>query len=283
MKIAWIGTGIMGSAMIKHLTKSGYDVSVYNRTLVKAEKLKDIAHVKTSIKDAVFDADVIFTIVGYPSDVIEVMSEIFKYAQKGSIIIDMTTSSPSLAIKLYEDGLKHQLNLLDAPVTGGETGAIKGNLSIMVGGDKKVFDHILPLLKCFGQTILHVGKAGNGQYTKLANQIAIAGALAGVVESLYFASKNDLDLNLVHQIMMGGSASSNQLATNGLKMIKHDYEPGFFIKHFLKDLNLAIEASSIKLEVATKVKEMLDKLVHIGFKDKGTQALMLYYLDSVTG
>ncbi len=191
----------------------------------------------------------------------------------------MTTSSPNLAMDIYEKALGLGINVLDAPVTGGEIGAIKGELSIMVGGKKEVYEKALPVFQTFGKTILYVGKSGNGQYTKLANQIAIAGNLVGVVESLYFAGKKNLDLNLVHQIMMGGSASSNQLLTNGLKMIKKDYQPGFYIKHFLKDLTLAIEASDEPLTVTNKVKEMLEELVSKGYENLGTQALILYYLD----
>ncbi|WP_025725565.1 NAD(P)-dependent oxidoreductase [Acholeplasma granularum] len=281
MKIGFIGTGIMGSPMVKHLSEKGYDVTVYNRTQEKAEQLSMYAKVAKSIEEVSSNKDVIFMIVGYPKDVEQVSLEVFKYANKNTIIVDMTTSSPGLANHLYEMALTKELSMLDAPVTGGEVGAINGTLSTMVGGDETSFLKVKPLLESFSSTLLYMGKAGNGQRTKLSNQIAIAGALAGVVESLYYAQTLNLDLNLAHQIFMGGSASSNQMKTNGLKIINKDYEPGFYIKHFLKDLNLAIESSIKHLEVTTTVRNMLEKLVENNHENKGTQALILYYLDNL--
>ncbi len=281
MKIGFIGTGIMGSPIVRHLSSKGYNVMVYNRTISKAEKLNDVAKVATSIAELSKNSDVIFMIVGYPIDVENVAYEIFKYAKKGTIIVDMTTSSPSLAGHLYEVAQQKGLYMLDAPVTGGEFGAINGTLSIMVGGDKDKFESVIHLFETFGQTIKYMGKAGNGQRTKMANQIAIAGALAGVVESLYYAQTLGLDLVKAHEIFVGGSASSNQMKVNGMHIINKNYEPGFYIKHFLKDLNLAIESSPKHLEVTTKVRNMLNVLVDNDLENKGTQALMLYYLDNL--
>lgn len=282
MQIGFIGTGIMGSPMIRHLAKAGHKLTVFNRTRSKAEKLSDVADVADSIEDLTQTSDIIFMIVGYPKDVEDVAQTVFKTAKKGTIIVDMTTSSPSLAQHLYETAKQKGLHMMDAPVTGGEFGAIEGSLSIMVGGDEKNYEFILPLLKTFGQTIVYMGKAGNGQRTKLANQVAIAGALSGVVESLYYATTLNLDLNKALEIFMGGSAASNQMRINGRHIINKNYEPGFYIKHFLKDLNLAIESSVKHLEVTVKVKEMLDVLVSNNYENKGTQALILYYLDNLS-
>src|SRR5690554_7132282 len=205
MQIGFIGTGIMGSPMIRHLAKAGHKLTVFNRTRSKAEKLSDVADVADSIEDLTQKSDIIFMIVGYPKDVEDVALEVFKTAKKGTIIVDMTTSSPALALHLYETAKQKGLHMMDAPVTGGESGAIEGTLSIMVGGDEDNFLVIKPLLQTFGHKIQYMGKASNGQRTKMANQIAIAGALAGVVESLYYAMSSNLDLTKAIEIFNGGS------------------------------------------------------------------------------
>jgi|SRR5690554_6295416 len=281
MNIGFIGTGIMGSPMVRHLKSQGHTLTVFNRTISKAEKLRDVAEVATSIERLTATSDIIFMIVGYPKDVENVADEIFKTAKPGTIIVDMTTSSPALASHLYEVASTKNLHMIDAPVTGGESGAIAGTLSIMVGGDESIYNQIKPLLQSFGTTIAYMGKAGNGQRTKLANQIAIAGSLAGTVESLYYAQSLNLDLSKAFEIFMGGSAQSTQMKTNRKHIINTYYEPGFYIKHFLKDLNLAIESSVKHLEVATRVRDMLEILIEHGHENKGTQALMLYYLDNL--
>jgi len=279
LKIGFIGTGIMGSPMALHLAHAGHDVTVFNRTISKAEALKSEVKVAYSLKELAFDKDVIFSIVGYPKDVKEVIEEVFLHAKVGATIIDMTTSSPKLAEDLYQKGLGLGYDLLDAPVTGGDIGAKNATLSIMVGGSKEVFDKVLPLFEVLGKTITYTGKAGTGQFTKLANQIAIAGALSGVVESLFFAYNKNLDIEAVHKVLSGGSASSNQLMSNGRRIIQNDYEPGFMLKHFLKDLNLAIDAIDEPLFIATKVRDMIKLMVDQGYENKGTQALILYYLN----
>ena len=281
MKIAWIGTGIMGKPMAKHLSEAGHKVSAYNRTYEKALELEPSIKVYQTIEKTIKDAEVVFIMVGYPKDVLEVFNEVFKHAQRGMIIIDMTTSDPKLAKDLYIRGKELDIDVLDAPVTGGEKGAIDATLSIMVGGEKVVFDNVLSLFNELGKKITYMGDAGSGQMTKLANQIAIAGTLAGVTESLVFALENKLDLMSVHTVLSGGSAASNQLSINGLKMIQEDYQPGFYIKHFYKDLNLAIANSKTELPILIKVRNMLEKLINDGHENLGTQALILYYLDSI--
>ena len=232
-----------------------------------------------TIKSCVKDADFVFTIVGYPKDVENVFEEAFKYAKKGAVIVDMTTSSPALAKKLFEKGNKLDFNVIDAPVTGSDLGAINATLSIMIGGTKEAFNKTLPLFKKLGKTINYMGKAGSGQYTKLANQAAIAGAIAGITEALSFAKEKELDLNKVLNVLTGGSANSWQASNNGPKMINNDFEPGFYIKHFLKDLNLILEeANTFNPEVVKTVQKIYNKLNEDGHGDLGTQALIKYYV-----
>jgi len=280
MKIAWIGTGVMGRPMALNLKEGGYDVHVYNRTSSKAFAMEEFgvtAH--ETLESCVKDADFVFTIVGYPKDVQNVFEEAFKHSKKGAVIVDMTTSSPALAKDLFEQGSKLGFNVIDAPVTGSDLGAINGTLSIMVGGEEDAFNKTLPLFQKLGQTINYMGKAGSGQYTKLANQAAIAGAIAGITEALSFAKEKELDLNKVLNVLTGGSANSWQAANNGLKMINNDYKPGFYIKHFLKDLNLILEeAKTFSPEVVKTVQRIYDKLNNNGYGDLGTQALIKYYI-----
>jgi len=280
MKIAWIGTGVMGRPMALNLKKAGYEVNVYNRTKSKAYDMENEgvkAH--ETIESVVRDVDIIFTIVGYPKDVKSVFEEVFKYAKKDAVIIDMTTSSPTLAKELYQKGETLGFKVLDAPVTGGDLGAINGTLSIMVGGDKDIFNKVLPLFNQMGKTVNYMGKAGSGQYAKLANQAAIAGAIAGVAEALSFAKEKNLDLDKMLNVITGGSATSWQAENNGLKMIENDDSPGFYIKHFLKDLNLILdEANSFTPEVVKTVQRIYDKLNNNGFGNLGTQAILKYYI-----
>ena len=282
MKIAWIGTGVMGAPMASHLANHKYDLTAYNRTFEKAQKLEPLISAKKTIEEAVFDADVIFTIVGYPKDVQEVFEEIFKHAKKGAILVDMTTSSPTLAKTLHQQGKELGFDVLDAPVTGGDVGAINASLSIMVGGNEAAYQSILPLLKIMGQTITYMGEAGNGQHAKLANQASIAGAIAGAAESLSYAKLKGLNLDNMLQVIVGGSASSWQAANNGPKMISGDQNPGFYIKHFLKDLNLILdEKEDLKLDVVQSVVKIYEILVDEGYGDKGTQAIFEYYINQL--
>lgn len=280
--IAWIGTGVMGAPMASHLANHHFEVHAYNRTHAKAKALEPLITAHTSIEDAVKDADVIFTIVGYPKDVEESFNEIFKHAKKGAILIDMTTSSPSLASRLYKEGKAHGFNVLDAPVTGGDVGAKNASLSIMVGGDKDIYDTVLPLFKIMGKTVNYLGEAGNGQHAKLANQAAIAGAIGSVAEALSYAKLKNLDPNTMLDVIVGGSASSWQAANNGPKMIQDDKEPGFFIKHFVKDLNLLLEEKeNLKLSVVESIVSIYESLMEAGYENYGTQAIIDYYINQL--
>lgn len=276
MNVLWIGTGIMGAPMCLNLSKK-YKITAYNRTLSKAKKLEPFVNATDNLQQAIKDADVIFTIVGYPDDVKQVYSEVFKYAKVGTICIDMTTSSPELAKDLYEKGAPIGIKLLDAPVTGGDLGAINATLSIMVGGDKDTFDFVYDMLSLLGTSINYMGIAGNGQFTKLSNQIAIAGTLLGVAESLTYAKNKDLDLETVYKVLTNGSAASTQFKVNGLKMINEDFNPGFYVKHFLKDLLIAKETIQKSLPVLEIAIEKLTSLVENQQGNLGTQAIIKKY------
>ena len=283
MKIAFIGTGVMGKPMALHLSDAGHEVSVYNRTYEKAKALEPKVKAFNTIRECIKDAEIIMTIVGYPTDVIEVYDTVIEYAKRGTILVDMTTSSPRLAIDLYHMAKQKGLPMLDAPVTGGDVGANKGTLSIMVGGDEAIFHKVLPLFKLMGTTVTYMGEAGSGMHAKLANQTAIAGNIIGICEALTYAKEKNLDLNKMLSVIVGGSASSWQAANNGPKMIKHDYAPGFFVKHYLKDLKLVLEEKGdLKLEVVEKVTKAYQILSNNGFSDQGTKSIIEYYLKKMS-
>lgn len=279
-KIAWIGTGVMGHAMVEHLIKAGYPVKVYNRSL---EKTADLAAQSCqSIAEVVQDVDVIFTMLGYPKDVEEVYAQIFKHQNTRPLCIDMTTSAPELAKQIAERAQALKMEVLDAPVSGGDIGAKNATLAIMVGGDQTAYQKALPLFEKLGKTITYCGAAGNGQHCKLANQIVVAGNVVAVAESMSYAIKQGLNPKLVLQAISGGAASSWQLLNNGPKMIERDDKPGFYIHHFVKDLLLVLqEAEGIDLElpVVSEVLRAYQTLVDKGYASKGTQALIDHYLE----
>ncbi len=279
MKIAFIGTGVMGKPMALHLCDAGHEVHVYNRTYDKAKSLEPKAKAFDNIIECIKDVDVVMSIVGYPSDVIEVYDTVIEYAKKGTILVDMTTSSPSLAIELYDMAKQKGLSMLDAPVTGGDLGAIKGTLSIMVGGDEAAFHKVLPLFKLMGTTITYMGQPGSGMHAKLANQTVIAGNIIGIAEALIYAKEKGLDQEKMLAVITGGSAGSWQAANNGPKMIHHDYQPGFYVKHYLKDLKLVLEEKKdLKLEMVEKVAKAYQILSDQGYADLGTQSIIEFYL-----
>ena len=281
MKIAWIGTGVMGKPMALHLAKKGHEVTVFNRTLSKIEDMKNDCRLSTSVAQCVENADVVFTIVGFPTDVREVYlgdEGILKNVKEHTIVVDMTTSSPTLAKEIYREAKKLNVYSLDAPVTGGDKGAREATLSIMVGGDKDKFESILNLLEVLGKTVTYMGEAGNGQNTKLANQMAIAGSIAGVAEALAFAHSKNIALDDVLNVINNGSASSWQGINNGPKMVANDRSAGFFIKHFIKDLRLGQdEKHDLTLNISKAVLEEYEQLLEKGYGDFGTQAIIDYY------
>ena len=281
MRTAFIGTGVMGAPMIKNLLKAGHAVTVYNRSPAKAKTLEKFgAKAVKSIDNAIAEADAIITIVGYPKDVEECYNAIIPKAKKGAILIDMTTSSPSLAKTIAERAAAAGLEALDAPVSGGDIGAKEGTLTIMVGSDKATYEKALPLFSAMGKTINYIGGAGSGQHCKMANQIAIAGNIAGTMEALTYAIRNCLDLDAVLRAISKGSAASFQLDYGSRKITAGDYAPGFFIKHFIKDMRIA-QAEAIRegllLPVLQQVLQEFEFLAARGYGDLGTQALFKYY------
>lgn len=283
-QIAWIGTGVMGAQQAGHLAKAGYPVSAYTHKyekLLELEKEFGIAPCKT-IAEAVQDADVIFVMVGYPADVEEVFLQdgILAHAKAGALAIDMTTSSPSLAARLYEEGKAKGLRVMDAPVSGGDSGARNGTLSIMVGGDEADFQEALPLFECMGKNIVHMGPAGFGQHTKAANQIAVAGATAAYTEALVYAEKAGLDPSRMLEAIGAGAAGSWQLSNMAPRALKGDLAPGFFVKHFIKDMKIVQQESrqkGVELEMLDSVLKMYEKMSEMGMDNDGTQALIQYY------
>ncbi len=282
MKIAFIGLGVMGKPMALHLSDAHHQIQGFNRTFEKAKALEPRIQAFTSIESCIEDVEVIFSIVGYPSDVKEVYDIVIEKAKKGTILVDMTTSSPTLAIQLYEKAKSKGLSMLDAPVTGGDLGAINGTLSIMVGGDETSFNKILPLFQLMGTKVTYMGKSGSGMHAKLANQTVIAGNVIGITEALVYAKEKGLDQQKMLSVITGGSANSWQAQINGQKMINHDYKPGFFVKHYLKDLKLVLEEKgSLKLEVVEKVERAYQLLSDHGFSEEGTQSIIEYYLQKM--
>ena len=283
-KIGFIGVGIMGRSMVRNLMKAGYEVHIYARTKEKVEDvISEGAVFYDSIADCVKDRDAVITIVGFPQDVEEVYFDsgnILDSAAPGTYLIDMTTTSPMLSEKIYEEGTKRGFHVLDAPVTGGDTGAKEGTLSILVGGERQDYEACHPLFEAMGTNINYEGKAGSGQHCKLANQIMIAGTLSGVCEALTYAKEKGLDPDTFMKSVATGAAGSRQLDLYGPKIIAGDYAPGFFMKHFIKDMKLAlIEAnkSGIDLGVLSQVLANCEQLEAEGCGELGTQALMKFY------
>ena len=283
-KIGFIGVGIMGKSMVRNLMKSGFELHIFARNKEKVQDVIDEGAVfHGSIAECVKDAEAVITIVGFPKDVEEVYFDsgnILDSAKKGAYLIDMTTTSPALAEKIYSEGTKRGFKVLDAPVTGGDTGAKNGTLSILVGGDKAVYEDCIPLFKAMGTNINYQGTAGCGQHAKMANQIAIAGTLSGVCEALAYAKAKGLDLDVLLKSISTGAAGSKQMDSFAPKIIKGDYNPGFFLKHFIKDMGIAVEEankSNLKLDILEKVLENYKMLEADGNGSLGTQALIKHY------
>lgn len=283
-KIGFIGTGIMGAAMAGHLMDAGYELSVYNRTKAKAQALLDRGARWCDTPGACAQGqDVVITIVGYPKDVEEVYlgeQGVVANAKAGACLIDMTTSSPALAERIYKAAAAKGIHALDAPVTGGDTGAKAGTLTILVGGDWEDFDALMPVFSAMGKNIQYMGAASAGQKTKLCNQIAIAGALAGACEALAYGRAAGLDVEHVRETIGSGAAGSFQMNNVVKRALEGDFAPGFMLKHFIKDMKLgeeAAEGSALTLPVLAQVREECERLVGEGCQDNGTQALMKYY------
>ena len=279
-KVAFIGVGVMGKFMVSNLLKNGFEVSIYARNKAKVEdSIKEGAVFCETIKECVQNKDAIITIVGYPKDVEEVylsQEGIINSASQNSYLIDMTTTTPTLSVKIHEEAKKKNLKALDAPVSGGDIGAKNATLSIMVGGEKEDFEACKKLFEAMGKTIVYTGNAGSGQHTKMANQIAIAGVMAGVSEAIAYGKKMGLDIPTMLASISNGAAQSFHLTNNAPKMYKREFEPGFYIKHMVKDLKIANEEMP-NLKVLKDVLEIYEKQKKNGDGDLGTQAICKYY------
>ncbi|MGE7982813.1 NAD(P)-dependent oxidoreductase [Solibacillus sp. NPDC093137] len=283
-KIGFIGTGVMGASIVMHLLNAGHEVTIFTRTKSKAADLLAAgAKWAETPAEASKEQEIIFTMVGYPKDVEEVYigeNGIFSAAKQGAIVIDMTTSEPTLAKKLYHEASERGMHSLDAPVSGGDVGAKNGTLSLMVGGDKDVFEKLQPIFELFGQNIVYQGVAGSGQHTKMCNQIAIASGMIGVCESMAYGLKAGLTMEEVLRSITAGAAGSWSLSNLAPRMLKGNLEPGFYIKHIIKDMKIALdeaERMNLQLPGLTLAKSMYDHLLAEGYGDNGTQALIKYY------
>ena len=277
LKIGFIGIGVMGKSMADNLLKAGYEVMVYTRTKQKAENLlAKGAKWFDSAKALAQNVDVIISMVSYPKDVAEIYlgeNGVIKNLKPQSIIIDMTTSSPKLAQEIYQEAQKYE-------ISGGDVGAKNGTLAIMVGGDKEVYEEVLPIFEAMGKTICYFGKAGSGQYAKMSNQIAIASNMMGVCEAVAYAKKCGLNPQDLLDVISTGAAGSWSISNLAPRMLKGDFAPGFFIKHFIKDMKIAIESAdemNLDLPGLKLAKSLYEKLAKEGYENNGTQALLKYY------
>ena len=283
-KIGFIGTGIMGSAMAGHLIDAGFELSVYNRTKSKAQALiARGAKWCETVGSCAANQDVVITIVGYPKDVEQIYlgaGGIIDSAKSGAYLIDMTTSSPILAEKIFAAAQAKNLHAVDAPVTGGDIGAKNATLTILVGGEEKSFDALKSVFAAMGKNIVYEGSAGAGQKTKACNQIAIAGTLAGVCEAFAYAKASGLDVEKVFSAIATGAAGSFQMSSVARKGLDGDFSPGFMLKHFGKDLAIGNETATAygaSLPILAMVLHEVRKLEQSGEGNLGTQALLKYY------
>lgn len=282
--VGFIGIGVMGRSMAGHLLDAGYSVHVYNRTRAKAQDLVDRgAQWQSSPGKVAAAADVIITIVGFPVDVESVYlgeDGVLAQARSGSLAIDMTTSCPNLASRIAQEAAAKGIEVLDAPVSGGDIGAREARLSIMVGGSVSGFERALPLFEIMGKNIVHQGPAGSGQHTKMCNQIAIASGMMAISEAMAYAKKSGLQPETVLKSIESGAAGSWSLTNLAPRVLKGDYAPGFFVKHFIKDMKIAIEsaqAMGLDLPGLQLAKKLYDQLASKGCEDDGTQALFKLY------
>jgi 3-hydroxyisobutyrate dehydrogenase len=285
--IGFVGTGVMGKSMAGHLLRAGYQVLVFNRTKARAEELIQMGAVwQDTVAELAARSNVIITMVGYPKDVEEVYlgkHGIISHAKSGSYLVDMTTSAPALAKRIYDEALAKGLYALDAPVSGGDIGAKEARLSIMVGGDIDVFNALVPIFNCVGKNVVLQGEAGAGQHTKMCNQIAIASTMIGVCEAMAYAKTAGLNPETVLKSIESGAAGSFSLTNLAPRMLANNFAPGFYVKHFIKDMTIALDSAQAMglltpgLELA---KSLYDKLAEQGDENSGSQALIKLYLQN---
>ncbi|XP_062090908.1 probable 3-hydroxyisobutyrate dehydrogenase-like 1, mitochondrial [Humulus lupulus] len=281
-RVGWIGTGVMGRSMCSHLIKAGYTVTVFNRTLSKAQPLLDMgAHLAHSPQTVASQSDVVFSIVGYPSDVRSVLLDPSSGAlaglRSGGVLVDMTTSEPSLASEISSSAAAKGCAAIDAPVSGGDLGARSGTLAIFAGGDESVVNRLNPLFTLLGK-VNYMGGPGRGQFAKLANQITIASTMVGLVEGMVYAHKAGLDVALFLKAISTGAAGSKSLDLNGARILKRDFEPGFYVNHFVKDLGICLKECqnmSLALPGLALAQQLYLSLKAHGEGNLGTRALIL--------
>ncbi len=282
LKIGWIGTGVMGKAMCQRLLEAGYSINVYNRTKEKAQYLiNQGATYCNSPKEIAKTCDIVFTIVGFVKDVEQVYfgtEGLFSSAKKGQIFCDMTTTSPTLSKKIFDKGKEVGVSTLDAPVSGGDVGAKNGTLSIMVGGEIETFNKMKEYFEILGKSYILEGPAGSGSHTKMANQITIAGTMGGVCEALLYGERNNLDLQTLVNTINNGAAGCWTLDNLAPRIINNNYDPGFYIDHFIKDMKIALdecEKLNLNLPTLKLVEQLYEKLQENGQGKLGTQALII--------
>ncbi|MEV5113638.1 NAD(P)-dependent oxidoreductase [Peribacillus frigoritolerans] len=282
--IGFIGLGVMGKSMAAHLLKAGFEVFVYTRTKDKSsELLSQGAKWAAAPKEIAQKANVIISMVGYPSDVEEIYlgeNGLIENGKQGTYLIDMTTSTPTLAVKIAEEAKKRCMESLDAPVSGGDIGARDAKLTIMVGGSSEAFEAVRPIFDILGSNVVHQGPPGSGQHTKMCNQIAIASNMIGVTEAISYAKKAGLDPDRVLRSISSGSAGSWSLSNLVPRMVEGDFEPGFYIKHFIKDMKIALdEAERMGMDAPglSLSKSLYEGLAEAGEENSGTQALYKHY------
>jgi 3-hydroxyisobutyrate dehydrogenase len=281
-RVGWVGTGVMGRWMCQHAVQKGFSATVYNRSRDKAQPLIDLGATFADSPKAVAErSDVVFAIVGFPKDVREVFlgpTGALAGSKPGTILVDMTTSDPSLAKEIYSAAKAKGVYALDAPVSGGDVGAKNAALSIMIGGDEEVVDAVGPVFEAMGKTIVHQGPAGAGQHTKMVNQILISSTMVAMCEGLLYAHKAGLDVETVLKSVSVGAAGSKSLDIYGPRLLARNFEPGFYVEHFLKDLGIALaeaERMNLCLPGLALTKQLYEAVRAQGYGRKGTQALLL--------
>ncbi|GCF92341.1 2-hydroxy-3-oxopropionate reductase [Enterococcus florum] len=281
MRIGFIGTGVMGKAMVQHLMTAGHQLNVYNRTKSKANELVEQGAVWQDTPAKVTEqSDIIFSMVGYPSDVEEIYfgtEGIFSNDVSGKIVVDLTTSTPTLAKKIQQMAIEKGAEALDAPVSGGDLGAKNATLTIMVGGNQTAFEQVLPLFEVMGKSVRLQGPSGSGQHTKMANQIMVAATMIGMSEMMAYADKAGLNIADVLDVVGGGAAANWSMANYGPRILNEDYSPGFFVKHFIKDLKIVLdeaEKMSLELPGTALALKLYEELSEEGYDEDGTQALI---------
>ncbi|MEJ8778049.1 NAD(P)-dependent oxidoreductase [Pseudogracilibacillus sp. ICA-222130] len=282
--IGFIGIGVMGESMARHLMNAGYPLHIFTRTKKKAHTLMEEGAIwEDSVTNIAKKSDIIITIIGTPKDVEDVYfnrNGLIAHAKPGTYLIDMTTSKPSLAKEIYEKAKEKDLHALDAPVSGGDVGAKNAKLAIMVGGEENVFREMLPIFQIMGENIRLQGPAGSGQHTKAVNQISIAPAMVGLCEALMYAKNAGLDPKEVLASISTGAAGSWSMDNYAPRMIDGNFDPGFAIKHYIKDMKIALESAK-EMNMQTPGLElaltMYEKLAEIGESENGIHALLKYY------